>query len=83
MATKQFTDAITLLKADHRKVENLFEQFEKTQAASRKQSLAHEICTELKIHTAIEEEIFYPAFRERSKTIRSMKPMLNMTAQRS
>jgi hypothetical protein len=63
MATKQFTDAITLLKADHRKVENLFEQFEKTQAASRKQSLAHEICTELKIHTAIEEEIFYPAFR--------------------
>jgi hypothetical protein len=36
MATKQFTDAIALLKADHRKVENLFEQFEQAQAANRK-----------------------------------------------
>lgn len=63
MAMQQFTDAIALLKADHRKVEGLFEQFEKTQVANRKQSLAHEICTELKIHTTIEEEIFYPAFR--------------------
>lgn len=67
MATTQFTDAIALLKADHRKVEHLFEQFERAQSASRKQNLAHEICTELKIHTAIEEEIFYPAFRGRIK----------------
>ena len=63
MATETFTDAIALLKADHRKVESLFEQVEKATSASRKQSLAHEICTELKIHTLIEEEIFYPAFR--------------------
>ncbi|KKW90678.1 MULTISPECIES: hemerythrin domain-containing protein [Sphingobium] len=63
MATTQFTDAIALLKADHRKVETLFEQFEKAGAASRKQALALQICTELKIHTLIEEEIFYPAFR--------------------
>jgi len=63
MATEQFTDAIALLKADHRKVEDLFEQFEKTNASARKQKLAHEICTELKIHTLIEEEIFYPAFQ--------------------
>ncbi|MBO9574666.1 MAG: hemerythrin domain-containing protein [Sphingobium sp.] len=60
---KTFTDAIALLKADHRKVEALFEQFEQATGASRKQKLAHEICTELKIHTMIEEEIFYPAFR--------------------
>jgi hypothetical protein len=63
MATETYTDAIALLKADHRKVEDLFEQFEKATSASRKQSLAHEICTELKIHTMIEEEIFYPAFK--------------------
>lgn len=62
MAT-QFTDAIALLKADHRKVEELFEQFEKTRIAGRKHAIAHEICVELKIHTSIEEEIFYPAFR--------------------
>ncbi|WP_324740909.1 hemerythrin domain-containing protein [Tsuneonella sp. CC-YZS046] len=63
MPSEAFTDAIALLKADHRKVEDLFEQFEKATSSSRKQTLAHEICTELKIHTLIEEEIFYPAFR--------------------
>lgn len=62
MATKQ-PDAIALLKADHRKVEDLFEQFEKARADSRKQKLVEEICTELIVHTMIEEEIFYPAFR--------------------
>lgn len=63
MEKQSFTDAIMMLKADHRKVENLFEQFEKATSASRKQSLAHQICIELKVHTMIEEEIFYPAFR--------------------
>lgn len=62
MATETYTDAIALLKADHRKVESLFEQFEKATSSGRKQSLAHEICTELKIHMMLEEEIFYPAF---------------------
>jgi len=65
MSNPPFTDAIALLKADHRKVEELFEQFEKATSSDRKAKLAHEICTELKIHTALEEEIFYPAFRGR------------------
>jgi hypothetical protein len=63
MAEQQFTDAIALLKADHRKVEELFEAFEKASGASAKQKLARQICNELKIHAMIEEEIFYPAFR--------------------
>ena len=54
-------DAIALLKEDHRKVEDLFEKFEKARDASRKQALALEICTELCVHATIEEEIFYPA----------------------
>jgi len=58
----QFTDAIALLKADHRTVENLFASFESARDTARKEKLAHQICTELKIHTMIEEEIFYPAF---------------------
>lgn len=62
MATETFTDAIALLKADHRKVEELFEQFEKA-SSPKKKTIAHQICIELKIHTMIEEEIFYPAFR--------------------
>ena len=57
--TKQ--DAIALLKADHRKVEELFEKFEKARDADRKKALAAEICMELSIHATIEEEIFYPA----------------------
>src|SRR3984885_2058737 len=54
-------DAIALLKADHRKVEGLFEQFETAKGAGRKQAVARQICTELTAHATIEEEIFYPA----------------------
>lgn len=56
-------DAIALLKADHRKVEALFEQFEGARTAKQKQSLAQQICQELVVHTIIEEEVFYPALR--------------------
>ena len=62
MLEQEFTDAIALLKADHREVEQLFAAFEEAKGASRKEKLAREICTELKIHTLLEEEIFYPAF---------------------
>jgi len=54
-------DAIVLLKADHRAVEELFEKFEKASGEGRKQTLAEEICLELSVHAQIEEEIFYPA----------------------
>jgi hemerythrin superfamily protein len=55
-------DAVALLKADHREVEDLFEQFEKARDSQRKLKLATQICNALKVHTMIEEEIFYPAF---------------------
>src|ERR1700710_2846017 len=55
-------DAIALLKADHRKVEDLFEKYET--ARSKKADIARQICMELTIHTMIEEEIFNPACRE-------------------
>lgn len=54
-------DAIALLKADHRKVEELFEKYEKTKGESAREKLAMQVCMELSIHTALEEEIFYPA----------------------
>jgi hypothetical protein len=57
-------DAIALLKADHRKVEGLFAQFEKTKDGSRKKAIADEICLELRVHATIEEDIFYPGCRE-------------------
>jgi hemerythrin superfamily protein len=54
-------DAIALLKADHEKVSQLFEQFDKARSADRKRELAAQICRELTVHTRIEEEMFYPA----------------------
>lgn len=54
-------DAVALLKADHRKVEKLFDQFETAKGDGNKQKLAMQICMELTIHAQIEEEIFYPA----------------------
>jgi hypothetical protein len=57
-------DAIGLLKADHRQVEEWFEEFESARSDTRKKTLATNICQALKVHTTIEEEIFYPAFLE-------------------
>ena len=61
MADKQ--DAIALLKADHRAVEELFEKFEGAKGDGAKQRIALEICLQLTVHAQIEEEIFYPAFK--------------------
>ena len=55
-------DAIALLKGDHRQVEGWFEDFESARSDARKETLASNICQALKVHTTIEEEIFYPAF---------------------
>jgi len=63
MASEGKQDAIQLLKADHRTVEELFESFEKAGGDGRKEKIAKQICTELKVHAMIEEEIFYPALR--------------------
>jgi len=57
-------DAIALLKADHREVKAMFQQFEKTEEDAEKQALAAKICAALKVHAQIEEEIFYPAAYE-------------------
>lgn len=57
------TDATHILTKDHRTVEDLFAKFDNAGGASAKAKIANEICTELKIHSMIEEEIFYPALK--------------------
>jgi hypothetical protein len=52
--------AISLLKADHRQVAAWFEEYEQLEEDSEKLALFNQIATALKVHTAIEEEIFYP-----------------------
>ena len=56
-------DGLQLLSSDHRKVEELFAQFEKASGASAKEKIVRQICTELKVHSMIEEEIYYPEIR--------------------
>src|ERR1044072_2902738 len=60
-------DPFELLKADHRKVEELFTEWE---SASGKQKLQvfGQIRMELELHTHIEEKIFYPALEEPEET---------------
>lgn len=71
--TRNEPDACTFLDADHKAVKKMFKAYEElTQSrardvAQKKMDLAHEICQELTVHAAIEEEIFYPALRDALK----------------
>ena len=56
------TDAIALLKTDHRKVKNLFARYESAGHLSTKHLLAAQVFTELDLHTQLEENVFYPAY---------------------
>ena len=60
-------DAIDLLKADHKEVKALFEQYkalvENEEIEEERQAVAQQICLLLTVHATAEEEIFYPAAR--------------------
>lgn len=65
-AAKQ-RDAIAMLTADHKAVMDLFKQFEKARDSEDDETcaaLVQEICSELTVHTTLEEEIFYPAVQD-------------------
>jgi hypothetical protein len=55
--------AIMLLKQDHRQVEDMFDEYEQLEADAEKLALFKQIALALKVHTRIEEEIFYPSER--------------------
>lgn len=58
--------ALELLSSDHRKVEDLFEQFEelKEEDDASRVAIAQRICSELTVHAQVEEDLFYPWLRE-------------------
>jgi hemerythrin-like domain-containing protein len=65
-ALRKEDDAISMLEADHDKVIELFGRFDEikeSRANKEKEAIVAEACRELTIHTAIEEQIFYPAMR--------------------
>lgn len=53
-------EATTLLRADHRAVNELFKEYESSRSQAKKRTIVSKICKELTIHAQIEEEIFYP-----------------------
>jgi hemerythrin superfamily protein len=62
-------DAVALIKADHRKVEQLFREYEEAgdRAYKTKQQLVEQITRELEVHTTIEEETYYPAVEAKAR----------------
>jgi len=60
------TGAIELLKEQHDKVKKAFKEFEKLdrEDTEKQQQLVQSVCEDLKVHTTLEEELFYPAARE-------------------
>src|SRR4051812_30577459 len=56
-------NAITMLKADHTKVKQLLRRLNETGGVKQREHLCSEIEREIKMHSQLEEEIFYPAFK--------------------
>lgn len=56
-------DAVAMLRDDHKKVAALFDDYERARSVNVKRRLVETICMELTVHTTLEEEIFYPAFK--------------------
>src|SRR5438094_390220 len=61
--TRRMPDALQILREDHRKVKDIFRQFEDTEDQQTKKQLVDQALTELTVHAKLEEEIFYPAVR--------------------
>ena len=60
-------EATALLKADHKLVEQLFDDYEQSNTKSQKKQIVEQICKELSIQAQVEEEIFYPAVQKALK----------------
>ena len=58
--TTQSMNPVSMLKEDHSNVKKLFDQFEGTEDEQTQMEIAKKALNELKVHSAIEEEIFYP-----------------------
>jgi iron-sulfur cluster repair protein YtfE (RIC family) len=59
-------DALDLLKADHRQVEDLFAQYQHATDFPTQHQIATQVFQELELHAQVEEQVFYPAFEARA-----------------
>ena len=74
MATTK-VDAITLLEEDHKKVRKMLAEFEATteRGVKTRQQLLKDIETELVVHSQLEEELFYPAYKVAAESAEDRK----------
>lgn len=74
MANEFHKDAIELLKADHDKVREAFEEYEQLENNdyTSKQTLIDKICSDITQHAIVEEELFYPAVSKGSEEAREI-----------
>jgi hemerythrin-like domain-containing protein len=56
--------AVAILKKDHERVKQLFDQFEKEESGPAKKKIIEQAINDLKVHAVLEEEIFYPTIRK-------------------
>jgi hemerythrin superfamily protein len=66
MARTEPSDAVALLKADHRAIEQVFRRFERTRSAAEERRLVEQLTHELSVHAAIEEQHVYPLLRRQA-----------------
>jgi hypothetical protein len=64
-ATSKDSNAIVLLKADHKKGKGLFDQFEDAKDRKTKTTIVRKTLEELSIHAILEEETFHPSIRKK------------------
>jgi len=60
-------DAIAMLKEDHRRVCDFFQEYEAARDPRAKREIAEEVCVELETHAQLEEHIFYPTVNEETE----------------
>jgi hemerythrin-like domain-containing protein len=60
----QLVDAIAMLKEDHQRVRDLFQEYDAARDPRAQRVIAEEACTEIELHAQVEEEIVYPAVED-------------------
>lgn len=63
-------DPVVLLNADHRRLQALLKSLQSARTASRRSALIEQTADALRMHTEMEESIFYPAFRAAAQSAR-------------
>jgi hemerythrin superfamily protein len=56
---------LDMLKSDHKKVQELFEQFESAKDSRSKARIIEDTLRELEVHATLEEKLIYPAIRKK------------------